>query len=49
MGLDAKDNKIYNLLNDKMFSIPINQRKYVWTQDNWIDLFEDVFKKENEK
>lgn len=42
MGLDAQDNKIYNLLNDKMFSIPINQRKYVWTQDNWIDLFEDV-------
>ena len=42
MGLEAKDNKIYSLLNDKMFIIPINQRKYVWTQDNWTDLFEDV-------
>ena len=42
MGLDAKDKTIYSLLNDKMFIIPINQRQYVWKQDNWNDLFEDI-------
>ena len=42
MGLDAKDKTIYNLLNDKLFIIPINQRQYVWDQDNWVDLFEDI-------
>ena len=42
MGLDAKDKTVYNLLNDKMFIIPINQRQYVWNQDNWTDLFEDI-------
>ena len=42
MGLDANDKTIYSLLNDKLFIIPINQRKYVWDQDNWMDLFEDI-------
>lgn len=42
MGLDAKDKTVYNLLNDKLFIIPINQRQYVWNQDNWADLFEDI-------
>ena len=42
MGLDAKDRTVYNLLNDKLFLIPINQRQYVWDQDNWIDLIEDI-------
>lgn len=42
MGLDAIDKTIYSLLNDKLFIIPINQRKYVWDQDNWMDLFEDI-------
>lgn len=42
MSLDAKDRKIYDLLNDKQFIIPENQRKYVWEMNNWKELFDDI-------
>ncbi|MDY4787832.1 MAG: DUF262 domain-containing protein [Bacilli bacterium] len=42
MGLDAKDRKIYDLLNDKLFIIPENQRKYVWDSKNWMELMDDI-------
>lgn len=42
MSLDAKDKKIYDLLNDKQFIIPENQRKYVWEMNNWKELFDDI-------
>lgn len=42
MSLDAKDRKIYDLLNDKLFVIPENQRKYVWEKKNWEELFDDI-------
>lgn len=42
MGLDAKDRKIYDLLNDKLFIIPENQRKYVWDSNNWTELMDDI-------
>ena len=42
MGLDAKDRKIYDLLNDKLFLIPENQRKYVWDSNNWTELMDDI-------
>ena len=42
MGFKAEDRSIYDLLNDKMYSVPTNQRKYVWEQQNWEELFEDV-------
>ena len=34
MGLDAGDKKVYDLLNDKMYTVAANQRKYVWTRNN---------------
>ena len=42
MGLDAKDRKTYDLLNDKLFIIPENQRKYVWDSNNWTELMDDI-------
>lgn len=42
MGLSANDRKVYDLLNDKMYHVPDNQRKYVWNEDNWRELFEDL-------
>lgn len=42
MSFKAEDRSIYDLLNDKMYSIPNNQRKYVWEQQNWDELFGDI-------
>ena len=42
MSFKAEDRSIYDLLNDKMYSIPHNQRKYVWNHQNWDELFNDV-------
>lgn len=42
MSFKAEDRSIYNLLNDKMYSVPTNQRRYVWEQQNWEELFEDI-------
>ena len=42
MGFDANVKKISRLLNDAIYFIPRNQRQYIWTNDNWNDLFEDV-------
>ncbi len=42
MGFDASNKKVYDLLNDKMYSIAPNQRKYVWTRNNWQELLTDI-------
>ena len=42
MSLDAKDRKVYDLLNDKLFIIPENQRKYVWDSNNRTELMDDI-------
>ena len=42
MGLDATNSTVYDLLNDKMYLIPVNQRKYVWNDNNWQEFWEDV-------
>lgn len=42
MGFDANVKKTSKLLNDAIYIIPRNQRQYIWTVDNWTDLFEDV-------
>ena len=42
MGFGSDDKKIYDLLNDKMFIVAANQRKYVWTQNNWREMLEDI-------
>lgn len=42
MGLDAGDHRVYDLLNDKMYIVAPNQRKYVWTKNNWKELLDDI-------
>lgn len=42
MSFDANDKQIGDLLNKAMFSIPRNQRRYVWNRENWSELLEDV-------
>lgn len=42
MGFEAKEKMVDKLLNDSIYYIPRNQRRYVWTNQNWQDLYEDV-------
>ena len=42
MSFGANDLTVYDLLNDKMFIVASNQRKYVWTKNNWKELIEDI-------
>lgn len=42
MSFDAHDRQIGEILNRVVFDIPRNQRKYVWTENNWKELLEDV-------
>ncbi len=42
MAFEAKDQTVGDLLNKVVFSIPRNQRRYVWNKDNWEELLEDI-------
>jgi uncharacterized protein with ParB-like and HNH nuclease domain len=43
MSFNAQPYTVSDLLANKVtYEIPRNQRKYVWTEINWRDLFEDV-------
>lgn len=42
MSFDASQQQINSLLGKKIYSIPRNQRKYVWDTDNWKNLLEDL-------
>lgn len=42
MALTATDSSIYELLNDRMYIVPENQRQYVWNQNNWQELLDDI-------
>jgi hypothetical protein len=42
MGFKALEQTVYNLLNDKIYEVPKNQRKYVWKKNNWEELFSDL-------
>lgn len=42
MSFDARQETVANLLNNAIYSIPRNQRKYVWKKENWKDLWSDV-------
>ncbi|WP_455391336.1 DUF262 domain-containing protein [Frisingicoccus sp.] len=42
MGFEAKEKAVDKLLNDAIYYIPRNQRRYVWTSSNWTDLYEDI-------
>ena len=38
LGLEPVD----KLLNDAIYCIPRNQRRYVWSTQNWTDLYDDI-------
>lgn len=42
MAFEAKEKAVDKLLNDSIYYIPRNLRRYVWTQDNWNDLYDDI-------
>lgn len=42
MAFEANQQQISFLLGKKVYSIPRNQRKYVWDKENWKDLLEDL-------
>ena len=42
MAFEAHQHQISFLLGKKIYSIPRNQRKYVWSTENWKDLLEDL-------
>lgn len=42
MSFDAHEEQVRELFNRKVYSIPRNQRRYVWNKDNWQELFDDV-------
>lgn len=42
MSFNAQEDRIRDLLSRRVYSIPRNQRKYVWKKDNWKELFDDV-------
>lgn len=42
MAFEARQQQISFLLGKKIYSIPRNQRKYVWGEDNWKNLLEDL-------
>lgn len=42
MAFEAHQHQISFLLGKKIYIIPRNQRKYVWSTDNWKDLLEDL-------
>lgn len=42
MAFEAHQHQISFLLGKKIYSIPRNQRRYVWNSENWKDLLEDL-------
>lgn len=42
MPFEAKEKSVDKLLNDAIYFIPRNQRRYVWSAQNWTDLYDDV-------
>jgi len=50
MSFKAEEKTISKLLNDVIYEIPRNQRKYVWAKEDWKNLYDDVtFASENKK
>ena len=41
MAFHAEQRGIDYLLSNKLYEIPRNQRKYVWSTSNWEDLWSD--------
>lgn len=42
MAFEANEYEIVNLFYQNLLEIPRNQRKYVWTEENWNDLLTDI-------
>lgn len=42
MSFEARDYPISNIFNKAVFEIPRNQRRYVWSKENWQDLYDDL-------
>lgn len=42
MSFDARQSTIGKLLSDSIYRIPRNQRRYVWNDQNWGDLYNDI-------
>ena len=42
MAFKTEDKKISGLLGKRVYLIPRNQRRYVWTSDNWKDMMDDL-------
>ena len=42
MAFEAKDETVGELLNKVVFSVPRNQRRYVWEKEHWEELLEDI-------
>lgn len=42
MAFNAEQKFIYDLFGRKTYGIPRNQRRYVWQERNWEELFEDI-------
>lgn len=42
MSFKATDERIYELIKDKRFIVPDNQRKYIWDETNWQELMDDL-------
>lgn len=42
MAFNTDDKKIMGILEKRVYQIPRNQRRYVWKEDNWKDLLEDL-------
>lgn len=42
MSFEAKEHTVDKLLNDAIYYIPRNQRRYVWSSENWADMYDDI-------
>lgn len=42
MSFEARQYTLNNLFNKNVYTIPRNQRKYVWGKENWEDLKNDL-------
>lgn len=42
MAFTAEQEQILSLFNRNIYSVPRNQRRYVWTRKNWEELYDDL-------
>lgn len=42
MAFNSEEKKVGGILEKRVYQIPRNQRRYVWKEDNWKDLLDDL-------